>query len=90
MSVANKSVRQYPVLVAHSERLGALPVLPLLDTELASVLMPLAIAGIPGKKSKLVGRPLLYAISCFASIGVFLVRFPHNCACFSPAKLACA
>lgn len=24
--------------------------------------------------SKLVGQPLLYAISCFASLGVFLVR----------------
>lgn len=40
--------------------------------------MPLAIAGVPGVKSKLVGQPLLYAISCFASIGVFLVRFRQN------------
>lgn len=45
--------------------------------------MPLAIAGVPGVKSRLVGQPLLYAISCFASIGVFLVRFLHNRACLA-------
>lgn len=28
----------------------------------------------PTTGSKLVGQPLLYAISCFASLGVFLVR----------------
>ena len=31
----------------------------------------------PRSKARLVGRPLLYAISCFASLGVFLVRAFH-------------
>ncbi|KAF8320267.1 general substrate transporter [Clavulina sp. PMI_390] len=40
--------------------------------------MPLAIAGVPGHRSKLVGQPLLYAISCFASIGVFLFGYDQG------------
>lgn len=33
---------------------------------------------LPSSRSRLVGQPLLYAISIFASLGVFLVRnVPH-------------
>ncbi|KAF9513762.1 hypothetical protein BS47DRAFT_1376618 [Hydnum rufescens UP504] len=40
--------------------------------------MPLAIAGNPGRPSLLVGQPLLYAISCFASLGVFLFGYDQG------------
>ncbi|KAF8328155.1 general substrate transporter [Cantharellus anzutake] len=40
--------------------------------------MVLAIAGVPGAKSKMVGQPLLYAISIFASIGVFLFGYDQG------------
>lgn len=47
--------------------------------QLDSYLLTLTMANVPDpapSSRKLVGQPLLYAISVFASLGVFLVRFP--------------
>ncbi|KAG8936619.1 hypothetical protein FRC02_000612 [Tulasnella sp. 418] len=40
--------------------------------------MSITIPSIPPSKSKLVGQPLLYIISCFASLGVFLFGYDQG------------